>query len=133
MFCTNCGATVPAGAANCPGCGKGMGAPAPQGNAPQPYAPAPAPYQQGEPGWFGRFLNFEIMITPSIIKWLFIIGAVVIILGCLIVMFRGGGAGFIGGLIAAPIILVYFRVLCELMIVFFAIHKETVTIKSKMK
>ena len=148
MFCTNCGSTLTADASVCPSCGKSKApAPAPeqpvnnsQVAAPQPPRPiSPEVAALSAPGGFSRFLNFEIMITPGIIKWIYIIGSVGIILVSLMMMFNGNrmfgnaAVSFFAGLIGGALSLVWFRVLCETMIVFFAIHKEAVQIKSKIK
>ncbi|MCL1844022.1 MAG: DUF4282 domain-containing protein [Defluviitaleaceae bacterium] len=128
MFCSNCGATLTPGTSSCPACGK------------ESSVPGATPSNRGEPslasiagaGGFSRFINFETMITPIIIKWLFIIGAVIIILGSLFVMSRGEIGFFFSGLIGGTIGLIWFRVMCEMMVLFFSIHRELKDMRKKL-
>ena len=132
MNCLNCNNPLPEGAVACPSCNTPVAAnPAPNA-APTPApVPMPMPVQKMPPGGFMKFLNFEIMITPMIMKIIFIVGSAFIILGTLLAMFAGGVPGFFAGLILGPIGLVFFRVFCEQLILFFQMHKELVKANNK--
>ena len=73
---------------------------------------------------FKSFLDFEIMMTPIIMKVFYIVGSILIILGSLAAPMRNDL-----GLVAGAIGLVFFRVLCEQLILFYKIHNALVNIK----
>lgn len=90
-----------------------------------------------EEGLVKTFLNFDKMITPSIIKIIFYIslGLIALVgLGMIITGIGssyGGGAQVFGGilfLIFSPILA---RVQCELLVIVFKIHEVLVDIKNK--
>ena len=134
MFCSVCGAALPAEATACPQCGRTVDrpqgqnsdSPPPAAQPPAAQPPAAMPYQGG----LGSFLNFDIMITPTIMKIIYIVGSVGIAISALAVMFTGGGMGFLIGLFGGAFGLVYFRVLCEILILFFKMHGDISQIKS---
>ena len=132
-FCSACGTALPEGAVNCAQCGKpveSQGATSPQPPPAQPPAP-PVHAPNKNPGGFESFLNFDTMITPLIMKIIYIIGTVGIVLAMLFFMFAGGGfLGFIAGLIGGALALVYFRVMCEMLILFFKMHSDIRQIKN---
>ncbi|MDQ0215317.1 prepilin signal peptidase PulO-like enzyme (type II secretory pathway) [Oikeobacillus pervagus] len=75
-----------------------------------------------------RFLNFDTMITPTLIKLLFWIGVIFSVISGLAIIFAGIAAPFGGGMavlsglvtmVAGPLLT---RVYCELLIVFFKMH-----------
>ena len=73
-------------------------------------------------------------------KIVYLVGTGLIILGTLITMFSGfalgaaaGMMGFFGGLIGGAIGLVFFRVFCESLILFFSVHKELTQINKNTK
>lgn len=83
-----------------------------------------------------EFLNFDKMITPSIIKFVFWIGSGLTVLSGLILMIGGAAMNYGGGLqvflglltiLIGPFII---RIYCELLILFFKIH-ETLQETSK--
>ncbi|MCL2356469.1 MAG: DUF4282 domain-containing protein [Defluviitaleaceae bacterium] len=103
-----------------------------------------------KPSKFREFLNFDIKITPIIMKWFYVIGSALIILGGILyifTMFIGGigmitsdqvGAGILmilGGpilvIIGIIVNLVIFRIACEWLIVFFSMHKELRDLNNK--
>ena len=152
MFCSNCGTSYPEGAANCPSCNQ----PRPDAAAPvaatapntPPAAPGypPAGYPVPQPGQsnFTKFLNFETMVTPMIMKIIYIVGTALIALGTLIAMFSSfAGVGLIGvgaamfsffvSIVAGAVAIVFFRVICESLMVYFSIHKELVEVKKNTK
>ncbi|MCL2580414.1 MAG: DUF4282 domain-containing protein [Oscillospiraceae bacterium] len=128
MFCTFCGGQIPNGAGDCPQCGRKFDPPAGSQEAETQKFDYTQPQQSppAHPGSmdFGSFLSFDVMITPMIMKIIYIIGSVVIVLAALVAMFTGGVAGVFAGLIGGALGLVYFRVICEVMILFFKMHKD---------
>jgi hypothetical protein len=84
-----------------------------------------------------EFLQFDKMITPSIIKFVFWIGAGLSVLFGLIQIFAGIGSSFGGGLqvISGLLTMVFgpvlIRIYCELLIVFFKVQETLQEIKNK--
>ena len=85
----------------------------------------------------GKFFSFDKMITPAIIKIIFIIGIIFTTLSGLGFIISGIGAYYGGGirvfsgliiLILGPILV---RVYCELMIVVFKIHESLEAIRRR--
>ena len=84
---------------------------------------------QSSKSFVKKMLNFDTMITPIIIKIIYIVSTVVLMLIGLFVMIAGlgkvgGGAGFFIGfliIISAPFLN---RIWCEGMIVIFKIHEN---------
>jgi len=81
------------------------------------------------------FLKFRKMITPAIIQILFWVGAVISVLGGLIIMGTsfsryGGGAGtFFGGLLTLVFGPIVTRIYCEILILFFRMNETLTEIK----
>jgi hypothetical protein len=96
----------------------------------QPALNRATPVQPNREGksWMKEFLHFEKMITTSIIKFVFWIGAGLSILAGLIIMIDGGVAVLLGLLtiVFGPIVV---RIYCELLIVFFKIHEALQDLK----
>ena len=99
-----------------------------------------APVSQGFD--FKEFISFRKMITLQIIQIIYIIGAICITLAALFIMFGGGGmfmygggglASFLIGLIYLVLGNIFFRVWCELIIVFFRINKTLTNIENNTK
>ena len=76
-----------------------------------------------------EFLNFDKMLTPSIIKFVFWIGSGLTILFGLILMIGGAASDYGGGIqvflglltiLIGPFVI---RIYCELLILFFKIHE----------
>lgn len=86
-------------------------------------------YQQPKTG---GFFNFDKMVTLSIIKFIFIIGLIVIVLvgfGMMSEMrYYVNPLWFILGMLLAGVL---WRVNCELLIIMFKIHENLVHIKNK--
>ena len=116
MFCPECKTSNLDGADTCVECGYGK----------QDHPPR----NTGGDGGVGSFLNFDIMITPMIMKIVYIVGTIGIALAMLFVMFTGGVSGFFGGLIGGALALVYFRVICELLVLYFKIHGDVRKIRN---
>ena len=115
MFCQECGTRFTEGATSCSQCGKAAGQ---NQNSGTSIPPNQAPDRMAS------FLSFDVMITPMIMKIIYIVGSVVIALAALVAMFTGGVAGFFGGLIGGAIMLVFFRVWCEILILFFKMRSD---------
>jgi hypothetical protein len=84
-----------------------------------------------------KILSFDIMITPIIVKVLFWIGVVVNVLVGLTLLVKGMGSTYGGGMLVimglSAIVLgpILTRIVCELLIVTFEIHKNLVDINRK--
>lgn len=79
---------------------------------------------------FSDFLNFRMMITPIIIKWVYIAVAIILALGTFLVAFEtrhGGLAMFV--LLSGVLGQVLLRVVCEQIVLFFSIHQELVRVR----
>ena len=91
------------------------------------------PNREGK-SWMKEFLHFDKMITTSIIKFVFWIGAGLSILSGLIIMiigvaFDGGGVAVLLGLLTILFGPIVVRIYCELLIVFFKIHEAIQDLK----
>jgi Domain of unknown function (DUF4282) len=71
-----------------------------------------------------KYLGFDELITPTIIKIIYWIGIAVIIIGVIASLFVAGFGPFIGALIGGVIGLVFWRVWCEIMLILFRIHDD---------
>lgn len=69
----------------------------------------------------GNLLEFRTMITPAIIKFIFIIGLILILLGGLVDLASGSPGRGLGVLLIGPLVL---RIYCEILIVIFSIHER---------
>ena len=84
-----------------------------------------------------EILNFDKMITPSIIKFVFWIASGFAILSGLIAIISGasshygGGAQIFSGLLFIILGPLAIRIYCELLIIFFKIHESLNTIKNQ--
>ena len=144
MFCSNCGTNLPDGAPACPSCNKPREVATAPNAAPAGYPPPPvAPVYPPKPsqGNFMKFLNFELLITPTFIKMFYIGGSALIALVTVIYMFSGFFAfGFLAGIvtfftsiIGGIVALVVFRIVCEALKLFFSIRNDLSEIKDKIK
>jgi hypothetical protein len=91
------------------------------------------PNREGK-NWMKEFLHFDKMITTSIIKFIFWIGAGLTILTGLIfmitgVVFDGGGLLVLFGLLTIVFGPIVVRIYCELLIIFFKIHEALQDLK----
>jgi len=158
MYCPACGSAVDKNAESCPECGKSFEqlnfeqssnedraslppppplTPPPSFTTPPPYRPQgmPGPYRAADGFDFRRFLTFEVMVTPVIIKVLYIIGSVIIAVTALIAMVaamsNGSFLGFFSSVLGGLIGLVAYRVWLEILILLFNIYKELKEINKK--
>jgi hypothetical protein len=88
------------------------------------------PYQNRGFNW-NDFLSFKAMVTLRIIQILYVIVAIIITIGALVIMFKGDSGyrsampgGFFSGLVVLVFGNIIWRIWCELMIVIFRIHKS---------
>jgi hypothetical protein len=85
-----------------------------------------------------KFCDFRLMITPSIIRWLFGIGLLIIpvIMGCMSVEGSQSSEApgrFIAGAFLSLFLLPLWRVACELAIVAFSINDRLGEIAAELK
>lgn len=76
------------------------------------------------------FLSFRKMVSMSILKLLYILGALGITIGGIVTLFR---ESIWQGLIVIVIGNLVWRVVCELWILLFSIHKTLVSIEENLK
>ncbi|MFP4661125.1 MAG: DUF4282 domain-containing protein [Halanaerobiales bacterium] len=87
---------------------------------------------------FQKFIKFDKMITPSIIKILFWIGLGASVIGGLIMLIGGIAARYGGGIqVLSGLLIIVFgplftRVYCELLILFFKINENITEINEKV-
>ncbi len=70
-----------------------------------------------------KFLNFDELVTPTIILIVYWIVNVLIVIGVITSLFNGFWS-FIAGLIGGAIGLILWRVACEVMLLLFRIHAQ---------
>lgn len=95
-------------------------------------------------GKFSKYISFDEMITPVIIKIVFWIGVAASVIFGLITAFSGlavmfspyggfeGFMMFLGGLLTIVLGVLGVRIYCELLIVFFKMQESLVSINSKI-
>jgi Domain of unknown function (DUF4282) len=86
----------------------------------------------------GEYLSFRKFITPAVIQVIFWIGVVGIGIYVLIAIFAGGamlgggGGGFVAAfllsIVGGVVVLFLWRIYCELIMLWFKIHDELVSI-----
>jgi hypothetical protein len=87
---------------------------------------------------FAKFLSFDEMVTPLIIKIIYWICIVCSVLGGLIKVLTGlgsrygSGGAVLSGLLIIVIGPIIARIWCELLIVLFEIHKNLVDLNKKI-
>jgi hypothetical protein len=98
------------------------------------------PVKLPDKGQFTRFLGFDIMITPMIMKVLYVIGSIGIVLFMLFIMFSGfavsfgaGVLGFFGGLLGGILGLVFYRIFCEQILLFFTMNDKLKEIRDNTR
>lgn len=138
MFCHECGTALNESDTQCAVCGAIVRKPAPiqQSPLPAPHA-APSkvtiniPIEKG--GSVHKFFDFEIMVTPVIVKWTYIVLAAIMLIGTLIGMFTNGFLVFLGVLVVGILAQLFLRIGFELMMIYFRMHKELVEIRKRIK
>ena len=80
---------------------------------------------------WGNFFSFKTLITLHIIQAVYVIVAILLTLGGLIMMFSI--IGFLPGLLLLTAGNIFWRIWCELIIVFFRINKTLSNIDEKIK
>ena len=79
-------------------------------------------------------LSFEHMLTPLIIRGVYLVGVIFCVFGGLGAMSRGGHPiGFIGGLFGAILGIFFVRIVCETLIVVFQINEALSDIKALLQ
>ncbi|MGV8026206.1 MAG: DUF4282 domain-containing protein [Anaerolineaceae bacterium] len=85
------------------------------------------------------FLNFQKLITPSIIKTLFwILSALCFVAGIVLIAtsfgdYGSGAPTFLIGLCIALLGPIFSRIICEIIFVIFQIHENTLSLKPAKK
>lgn len=95
-----------------------------------PPAPSPAsapaswtPQSALGPGFnWGDFFSFKFLITPIIIRVVYLIGAVLITLAALVALLQGGAQGLVSGILIFLFGQLFFRVYLEIVMLFFGMH-----------
>ena len=143
MFCPNCGKEIPDGSKFCPYCGANL-----EGNVTSQSSPKESSssdeYLANQKTYSGSgYFSFRTMITPIIVKWLYVIGMIAITIEGFITMFsrRGisyfgyyiSGGGFWEGLLVIVVGNLIWRVVCEVIILLFSIHEILASIERKIK
>ena len=86
---------------------------------------------------FNKFLNFDEMVSPLIIKIIYWVGVALVVLSGLGMIISGIGSRYGGGIqvlcglltiVIGPFLV---RIWCEIMIVIFEIHKNLVEINRR--
>ena len=122
MFCTKCGAALSEDAAVCPQCGAApVRADNQNAHDAQSDSSGDSTLPQ-EPGNFQSFLNFDFMITPTIMKIIYIVGSVIIAIIALFGLFSGQTLLAVASIFGGAFSLVMFRMLCEINMLFFKMH-----------
>ena len=136
MFCAKCGTKMEEGVTKCSQCEFEVDVQGTNNGITVTLPPVKLP----DKGQFTRFLSFDIMITPVIMKVLYVIGSIGIILFMLFAMFRGfstsfavGVGGFFLGLIGGILGLVFYRVFCEQILLFFTMNDKLKDIRENTK
>ena len=91
---------------------------------------------------FDDFLNFRMYITKTFMKFIYIVGAILITLGSFALMIGGalpynyyysiGSGGILGGLALLTLGNLGWRLICEAIIIIFSIHEKLVSIDNKI-
>ena len=79
------------------------------------------------------FLNFNKLITTSIIKVVYLIGVLVVTIGSFVGMAQGDTNSVLAGLLGLTLGNLIWRVFCENIIVLFNIHDTLSSIKDSLK
>ena len=124
MFCTKCGAALSEDAALCPQCGVSTNRTDNQSPADAHPDLSSTPEPPQDSGNFQNFLNFDYMITPTIMKIIYIVGSVVIAIGALVGLFSGYTIAIVISIFGGVFALVIFRMLCEINMLFFKMHEN---------
>ena len=91
----------------------------------------PSPVER-RPGFeLNEFLAFRYLITPGLVTVIYVIGAVFITLGALVLPASGGqgGAGIIAGVLVLVFGNLYWRVILEFIMVLFRINDSLASIE----
>jgi hypothetical protein len=89
---------------------------------PEEEKPAEQPPQIWGENWLEDFLTFKVMITPFLIKTIYLLGVAILILVGIYAMISGPNEARVIGLLVFTIGNLFWRVWCELAILFFRMH-----------
>lgn len=70
----------------------------------------------------GKYTNFETMVTPRVIKLVWVIGSIVLILAGVVMLLRGSSGAFVAGLLIITLGNLLWRVTSEVTILLFLIY-----------
>jgi len=71
-----------------------------------------------------EFLSIETEITPACIKSIYMPVLIAIVVGTLLTMFSGGVGMFFLGLVGGAVVLILFRIACEILLSLSSINKK---------
>src|SRR5262245_62157918 len=104
-----------------------------QGQPPVAWQPPAPPPPAARPFTWSDFFNFRYMVTPAVIKVIYILGVVLISVGSIGYISTGifGGGGIVASLLFLVLGNIYWRVLMEVVMVLFGIHEGVRSIERK--
>jgi len=139
MICQNCGKEIPDGSKFCPYCGANQF----ETLLKKQSSPSDEYFASHETHSGGGYFSFRTMVTPIIVKWVYVIGMIAITIGGLVTMFGGRGSSYYGyyssggnfwtGLLIIVVGNLIWRVVCESIILLFSIHEILASIERKIK
>jgi hypothetical protein len=139
MICQNCGKEIPDGSKFCPYCGANQF----ETLLKKQSSPSYSDVSSRESYSGGGYFSFRTMVTPIIVKWVYVIGMIAITIGGLVTMFGGRGSSYYGyyssggnfwtGLLIIVGGNLIWRVVCESIILLFSIHEILASIEKRIK
>jgi len=143
MICPNCGKEVPDGSKFCPYCGAKLEGNVTSQSSQKGSIPSNEYLASQKTSSGGGYFSFRTMITPIIVKLLYVIGMIAITIEGFVTMFsrRGisyfryyiSGGGFWEGLLVIVVGNLIWRVVCEVIILLFSIHEILASIEKRIK
>jgi uncharacterized membrane-anchored protein len=143
MFCPNCGKEIPDGSKFCPYCGAKLEGNVTSQSSPKESSPSNEYLVSQKTSSGGGYFSFRTMITPIIVKLLYVIGMIAITIEGFVTMFSRRGTFYFGyyvsggnfwrGLLIIVVGNLIWRVVCEVIILLFSIHEILASIEKRIK